>query len=127
MFNLDAFQGYPTVQKVWGREIILTNKSYCAKFMVLNAGFRCSLHRHLRKDETFFVLQGIIGVEWGTNPALMHIEYKGPGDPLPLLPGTYHRFWQASDDQAIMLEVSSHHDDADVERLEESGPFNGNQ
>lgn len=126
MFNIDAYQGYPQVKKVWGTEIILTNRNdYCAKLMVLNAGFRCSLHCHRIKTETFFILQGVIGVTFGTNPALLRTEFKGPGDPLHLDPGTYHTFWQESDasEPAIMLEVSSHHDDADVERLAPSGPL----
>lgn len=125
MFNLSDFKGYPEVSKAWGTEIWLTNRDeYCAKLMVLNGGFQCSLHRHLKKTETFFILQGLVEVQIGIDG---HKELKGPGDPIHIPVGTWHRFGDPStsdfSDVPVMLEVSSHHDDEDVERLEPSGPI----
>ena len=34
------------VEKVWGEEHWIVNRDYCGKKMVLNKGFRCSLHFH---------------------------------------------------------------------------------
>ncbi len=123
LLNLANFSSYPLTQKVWGHEICLTNNQhYCAKLLVLDVGMQCSLHRHAEKHETFFVLQGTVGIKWGTDLNNLKIEHKSVGDPLPIYPGTWHRFWQISPEQAIMLEVSTHHSDEDVERASESGP-----
>lgn len=123
-----VFQGYPRVDKIWGTEVILTNRDeYCSKIMLLKEGYQCSLHRHTRKTETFFILQGKIGVESciptdNYQVELLDIEL-GPGDPFHVWPGMWHRFWQIGSEPAVMLEVSSHHSDDDVERLEPSGPI----
>lgn len=118
--NLDHFEGYPVTKKLWGEERLLINADYCAKLLIIEPGFTCSVHRHRTKDETFFVLEGTVGIEAGTDPAFLHVEFKGVGDCRRMLPGTYHRFWSSQSERAILLEVSSHHDDADVDRLQES-------
>ena len=47
------------VPKVWGEERwLVNNRLYCGKLMILKRGFRCSLHMHKVKDETFFVRTG---------------------------------------------------------------------
>jgi mannose-6-phosphate isomerase-like protein (cupin superfamily) len=122
--DLSKFSGYPHVAKQWGTEIWLTNNPlYCAKLLVLKPGMACSLHRHIAKTETFFILQGEVRVEIGTHGLP---EYKHPGDSVHLPAGTFHRFADpgGSNVPAIILEVSTEHDDADVERLASSGPAN---
>jgi len=123
--DLSAFTGYKHVRKVWGEEIWLINSPlYCAKLLVLKPGMQCSLHRHLVKTETFFVLQGYPTIEVGTSGQK---EGKVAGDSVHIPVGTWHRFGYVNGAphpfQTILLEVSSHHDDADVERLEDSKPI----
>jgi mannose-6-phosphate isomerase-like protein (cupin superfamily) len=123
--DLSKFAGYKHVPKVWGEEIWLHNSPlYCAKLLVLTPGMQCSLHRHLVKTETFFLLQGLAMIEVGADG---HKELKHSGDSVHIPVGTYHRFGHVSgvltSVPTVILEVSSHHDDADVERLEESGPI----
>lgn len=126
--DLTNFKGYPHIEKVWGTEIWLTNNPlYCAKLLVLNPGYQCSLHRHIAKTETFYVLQGEVRVELGTYGIT---EYKTVGDSIHLPAGTWHRFAdpypmhcdECAGAQVILLEVSTEHDDRDVERLAPSGP-----
>ncbi len=120
MFDLDAFDGYPRTKKLWGEERLLINADYCAKLLIIEPGFACSLHRHDRKDEQFTVLEGRVMIEHGTDPSYLFTERKDVGDSLRMTPGTFHRFWSAQPSRAILLEVSSHHEDSDVERLQES-------
>ena len=48
-----------SVPKVWGEERwIVNNRRYCGKQMLLRKGWRCSMHMHEVKDETFFVTKG---------------------------------------------------------------------
>jgi len=45
------------VEKVWGSEDWIVNREYCGKVLNLNKGFRCSMHYHKNKDETFYVVK----------------------------------------------------------------------
>ena len=120
--NLTDFKDYVHVPKIWGEEIWLTNiPMYCAKFLALKDGYQCSLHRHLVKTETFFVLEGAVNLEVQNGPdqdfRTIRLE---AGENYHLSSGTFHRFSTAQPGGAIILEVSTRHDDYDVERLEDS-------
>lgn len=105
------------VKKAWGHEEWIVNtKDYCGKRLVLNSGWRCSLHRHHRKDETFFLESGLLYVEAGRRKFLLQ-----PGESLRIRPGTWHRFWGMH--RSVIIEFSTHHSDADVERKEDSAHF----
>ena len=102
--------------KVWGREVCLANTElYCAKYLYLDPGFACSLHRHLVKDETFVVLGGSCLLEHGDSQRQME-----PNDSQRIAPGTWHRFSNHGDTVCVILEVSTHHSEEDVERKEPS-------
>jgi quercetin dioxygenase-like cupin family protein len=101
--------------KAWGREDWIVNcPEYCCKLLTLNAGMRCSYHRHQTKKETFYVLQGIVRLE-------LENEYRTllPSDTVTIEPKQWHRFWSIQG--ALILEVSTHHSEDDVERKEPSG------
>lgn len=53
----------PVYQKVWGEEHWFVNKENCGKRLVVNRGFRSSIHRHKKMDETFYVSLGRILME----------------------------------------------------------------
>lgn len=104
------------VRKLWGRELWVVNTElYCAKYLYLNAGSACSLHRHSVKDETFIVLSGNCLLEYGDSRREM-VAYHSQR----IAPGTWHRFSNPGAAICVILEVSTHHDDADVERKEPS-------
>lgn len=104
------------VNKVWGQEVYLVDTElYCAKVLYVEPGFACSLHRHLLKDETFVVRGGAIFLEFGNKK-----RYLARGDTERILPGTWHRFTNRGPARAVILEVSTHHSDLDVERKQES-------
>ena len=102
-------------KKVWGNEVEIVNtKDYCGKLLNLKQGFCCSIHKHLKKDETFFVNTGCIILEIGNDKILM-----GPGESYRIKPGTKHRFSGVVDSQII--EFSTHHEDNDSIRETKSG------
>ena len=111
----------PVTEKVWGTETLMTNEDlYCSKFLKINPGFRCSLHKHFNKKETFSVLEGEVLLETKFNEnAPIVIEKLKAGASRLIMPGTFHRF--SSKCGAIMLETSTNHSDEDVYRLEDSG------
>lgn len=116
------FKEYEHIPKIWGEEIWLTNNpKYCAKLLCIKDGFQCSLHRHIEKDETFFVLEGYVLLEVVVGKFKQFVTLE-PGDNYHLTPGVYHRFKTMKQGGAIVLEVSTTHSDLDVQRLEDSGP-----
>ena len=54
------------VDKRWGYELWLANNKeygYCGKILHINEGCRSSMHFHLDKHETFYVLQGKLQID----------------------------------------------------------------
>mgnify|MGYP001597679320 CR=1 FL=1 len=103
------------VPKVWGEEVWLVNEpEYCCKMLYLNKGASGSLHYHLVKKETFIVGVGKVELEIAGKRAKLT---AGPGA-ITILPGQPHRFKALK--QSVIIEVSTHHEDKDVVRLEES-------
>ena len=103
------------VPKAWGEEVwLVNNDKYCGKLLKIYQGACSSLHYHLIKMETFYCLDGQVGLE---------IEGKGYmlnpySRPKTILPGQKHQFMGLT--SATIIEVSTHHDDRDVVRLTES-------
>lgn len=109
------------VIKKWGKEVWIVNEpEYCAKFLHVDRGASGSLHYHPKKKETFFLLEGEIKVEYD-DFILRFVIGEWP-TPLNIPPCSPHRFTGIAD--SVILEVSTHHDDDDVVRLEPSRSAN---
>jgi mannose-6-phosphate isomerase-like protein (cupin superfamily) len=107
------------VKKEWGEEQWIVNRDYCGKRLLLKQGYRCSLHQHVVKDETFYILSGEMKIEVGQDPGSLEVRTLRRGDVLHLSPGTWHRFTGLTDVEFI--EFSTHHEDSDTVRLSASG------
>ena len=100
------------VRKVWGKEVWLVNNDlYCAKYLYGNKGWTCSYHYHLIKRETFVLGSGEVLLT--VNGSEFLLDY-----PCTIHALTLHQFYFLTD--AVILEVSTHHDDDDVIRMKES-------
>jgi len=102
------------VPKEWGEERWIVNRDYCGKLLILKQGYRCSLHHHKLKDETFYISKGSVLMECDGDALIMK-----PGDTLLIEPNTKHRFTGLEDSEII--EFSTHHEDSDSYRDELSG------
>lgn len=101
------------VKKVWGGELWMVNEpEYCCKVLFLNEGASGSLHYHKFKKETFMVLKGKIRLEYGSNK----VELSAGVDVVTIPISVPHRFTGV--EESSILEISTHHDDNDVVRLE---------
>ena len=100
--------------KVWGSEEWIINRSYCGKILNLKKGFRCSIHHHKIKDETFYILDGKVLMEIDGTRRIMK-----PGDVQIIMPNQKHRFTGLEDSKII--EFSTHHREDDSYRDVESG------
>jgi len=106
---------YKIVDKIWGKEKwICNNELYCSKILTLNKGYRCSIHYHKNKDETFYILDGKVKLELFGKTIIMN-----KGDSIRLKPNAVHRFTGLT--HSKVLEVSTHHEEQDSHRLKKSG------
>ena len=105
------------VKKPWGSELIWaeTNK-YAGKILTIRGGHKLSRQYHVKKEETIFVLYGILIVEEGKDDNIIkHTLTKG--QTFHVKPGMVHRFCANFGDVDI-IEVSTPELD-DVVRIED--------
>ena len=104
-------------EKTWGYEDWIANDpatGYCGKLLVVHSMQKCSMHFHIKKHETFYVLQGTILMHIGEADGMRHSFVMVKGDTLVVTPGLLHQFENVDPDKdAIILEVSSTHYDTD--------------
>lgn len=104
-----------TVDKAWGEEIVFVNNDkYCAKFLIVKEGAQSSYHYHIKKEETFFILEGIIKMIINGEEHILMPHTR----PRTIEMGDKHSFTALQ--PSVIMEVSTTHDDSDVVRLEES-------
>lgn len=108
-----VIQNAHKVEKFWGTEFWVSNSEFCVKVLQINPGRMCSLHCHKIKKEEFHIISGRVKLERDD-----FTHYMSAGEKLMIQPGSYHRF--SSVDGAMILECSTHHDDSDTYRLEDS-------
>lgn len=95
--------------KVWGEEHWIVNRDYCGKVLMLNKGYRCSIHYHKIKDETFYIISGRVLMEINNQKRILL-----PGDKQHIAPGDRHRFTGLENSE--MIEFSTHHNEDDSYR-----------
>jgi mannose-6-phosphate isomerase len=94
------------VDKPWGHELVWAHApAYVGKLLVINAGQRLSLQRHVVKDEWIHVLSGRLALTLENAAGVAEVRELGPGDgahvPVPRL----HRF--EAIETCTLIEVST--------------------
>ena len=111
MENLEAER----IDKPWGFELIWAkSEKYLGKILHINAGHRLSLQYHKEKEETIFVMRGILAIWEDENEE--NVKFLTPGETYHVKPEQVHRFGAANEEDCILMEVSSPEID-DVVRL----------
>jgi len=104
----------PVYLKIWGKEHWIVNREYCGKKLVLKKSYRCSIHHHRVKDETFYLISGKVLMEVNEKVCVLH-----PGDKQHISIADRHRFTGLEDSE--MIEFSTHHREDDSYRDVPSG------
>ena len=109
------------VDKPWGHEVRWAiNNKYLGKILHINHGQKLSRQYHEVKDETIYVLQGILILELGVNKEKNNqaekIKVLETGESYRIKPGTIHRFCAPNEAFVRLIEVSTPEID-DVVRL----------
>ena len=106
------------VKKVWGTENhICNNGMYCGKLLHLKQNYRCSIHKHKNKHETFYLLSGNVLMETSDpneDNINQYVFEMKVGDVLVVEPNTWHRFSGVID--STIIEVSTFDDSKDSYR-----------
>ena len=110
------------VEKEWGYEVWLANnkeESYCGKILFIKKGKSTSMHYHLDKHETFYVLEGTLVIESLSDrdkqdhKVTMMCEQ---GESMEMERGRAHKLI-ALGTNLRLIEISTFHKDEDSYRL----------
>jgi quercetin dioxygenase-like cupin family protein len=105
------------VDKPWGHELIWAHTDrYVGKILVIEAGKRLSLQRHLVKDESILVSSGLLRLHLEDDEGTICVEELGPGEHRHVPTGRIHRY--EAIERCTLIEVSTPELD-DVVRLED--------
>ena len=105
------------VDKPWGHELIWAHTDrYVGKVLVIEAGKRLSLQRHLVKDESILVTSGRLRLTLEDESGTIRVEELGAGDHRHVPTGRIHRY--EAIERTELMEVSTPELD-DVVRLED--------
>ena len=107
------------VRKPWGYENRwAVNEKYIGKLLHIDRGHKLSLQYHEKKDETIYVLSGVLKLHVG-GEARQDIKILSEGDSYRIEPGVVHRFEAPKHGVDVeLIEVSTPEID-DVVRLED--------
>ncbi len=110
--------GAARVDKPWGYELrwAITDR-YLGKLIHVGAGHKLSLQYHVQKDESIFIVSGLLDLVLEDDAGELQIHRLSPGMSARVRPGRRHRFMAVEDTD--LFEVSSPEID-DVVRLEDS-------
>ena len=115
--SVDASGSGRRVDKPWGHELIWAHtERYVGKILVIEAGRRLSLQRHLVKDESILVSSGRLRLELEDDDGTVGVEELGPGEHRHVPIGRIHRY--EAIERCTLIEVSTPELD-DVVRLED--------
>lgn len=114
----DPPAGRRRVPKPWGYELIWAESSrYAGKILHIEAGQQTSLQYHRVKEETIYLLSGVLRFDSVAADGSCQQRRVHPGESIHIPPGFHHRM--AAIETCDVLEVSSPELD-DVVRLENS-------
>jgi len=107
------------VEKRWGHEIWMANNhthDYCGKILFIKAGHGTSMHYHMNKHETFYVLEGSLELELlDTKDGKKNLVCLEVGDGYEIAQGQPHQLGASIDTKIV--ETSTFHKDEDSHRL----------
>jgi quercetin dioxygenase-like cupin family protein len=114
---MDPVEASRRVEKPWGHELIWAHTDkYVGKLLIIEAGKRLSLQRHLVKDESILVTTGRLRLTLEDGGGTIRVEELGPGDHRHVPTGRIHRY--EAIERTELMEVSTPELD-DVVRLED--------
>jgi N-acetylneuraminate synthase len=92
-------------------------ENYCGKILKIYEGYRSSMHYHLKKHETFYILSGELRVDLiYTKSGNTGYKLLKQGDVMEIQRGQPHQLI-AYDGNVELVETSTFHEDSDSYRV----------
>ncbi len=86
------------VEKPWGRELwYAVEKEYAGKVLEMKKGYRSSMHYHVKKKETMYLMEGEVKIERDNQESIILQE----GDCITIDPGEAHRIIPLTDSKIL--------------------------
>jgi len=108
------------VVKTWGWEHWFANTGkYCGKLIYVEFckwSSKGAYHHHKIKDETFFIIEGSLFIEYEDKEGKPKSKLLFPDDSFRVSPNIKHRFTSYTSKGCKFIEASTHHDDEDSYR-----------
>lgn len=111
------------VEKDWGHELWLANneeEDYCGKILYIKKGKSTSMHYHVDKHETFYVLEGTLRIDVLRDRDDINAHpfsaICNEGDSMEMERERPHKLI-AMDHSVTLIEISKFHRDEDSKRL----------
>ena len=101
----------------WGRyEILQDTPTYKVKTIWVQPGHRLSLQRHQKRQEHWFIVQGVADVLLGEETFT-----KRPGETVDVQVGQLHRIGNSGTEEMIFIEVQTgtYFGEDDIERIQD--------
>jgi mannose-6-phosphate isomerase len=101
----------------WGRyEILQDTPTYKVKTVWVLPGHRLSLQRHQKRQEHWFIVQGVADVVLGDKELT-----KNPGETVDIAVGQLHRIGNSGTEEVIFIEVQTgtYFGEDDIERIQD--------
>jgi len=109
-----------THKKRWGHEVWLANnkdENYCGKILLINEGCNTSMHYHMEKHETFYIIEGSLKVDLlNTTEGKKRSLILEEGETLEIKRGQPHQLI-AHNGHVAFIETSTFHKNEDSYRL----------
>lgn len=104
--------------KGWGEEVWIANhEKYCGKILRFNSGAEFSMHYHMLKHETFYVLKGRLELRgYDLSDATKHESIITQGDIIVIPAGNPHKLIALEESEII--EISTQHFESDSYRIQ---------
>ena len=113
-------EGARRVDKPWGHELIWAHTDhYVGKILVIEAGRRLSLQKHVVKDESILVRAGRLRLYLEDDAGIVQIEELGPGEHRHVRTGRIHRY--EAIERCEIIEVSTPELDDVIRILDDFG------
>jgi len=113
-------QHVPIVDKPWGHEKWLVNnekENYCGKILYIKEGHSSSMHYHVKKHETFYILSGTLQVDMINTLIGEVVTYTiKQGETFEVERNDPHQLI-AVNGPVEFIEISSFHEDSDSLRI----------
>ena len=108
------------VGKTWGKEEWFANNNfhnYCGKILTILENQSTSMHYHVDKHETFYVLEGTLQVDWiETEGGIVNTTILAAGGSMEMPRARPHKLI-AKKGNVRLIEASTFHKDSDSYRV----------